>query len=67
MLYVTIAGAQIFSNAFFGQGTGAIAFTQLSCFGTEQNILECPISTDTSTCTHADDAGVICQESMFPL
>ncbi len=56
-------GAQIFSNAFFGQGSGPIGFTQLSCSGTEQTIADCPKEYDTSTCTHADDAGILCQES----
>lgn len=56
-------GAQIFSNAYFGSGMGPIAFRDLSCFGTENSILDCSYSMDAGTCTHADDAGVICQES----
>ena len=44
----------------FGQGFGPIHRTQVLCQGFEPNILLCPAQIDTSSCTHAMDAGVIC-------
>lgn len=47
-------------NTAFGQGTGPIHRTQVLCQGFEPNIFTCPAQQDTSSCTHAMDAGVIC-------
>ena len=47
-------------NARFGQGTGPIALSYLTCTGSETNILDCPRG-EIGTCTHADDASVQCQ------
>ena len=44
----------------FGQGFGPIHRTQVLCQGFEPNIFLCPAQLDTSSCTHAMDAGVIC-------
>ena len=47
-------------NARFGQGTGPIALSSLTCVGTETSILDCRRG-EIGTCTHADDASVQCQ------
>ena len=44
--------------AHFGQGTGAILRQYLQCAGTESQLVDCP--TSSSTCSHAEDAGVTC-------
>ena len=49
-----------YSNTAFGQGTGPIHRTQVLCQGFEPSIFTCPAQQDTSSCTHAMDAGVIC-------
>ena len=46
--------------AQFGQGTGPIAISKLSCSGNEESLLECVYSNSTSDCIHGDDAGVQC-------
>ena len=60
---LTTIGAEIFTNAHFGEGTGPIAYTNVACSGIESSLLDCDYSTDVSTCTHGDDAGASCQES----
>ena len=45
-------------NAVYGQGSGQSLVTHVACRGTETNIREC--SKDTSSCSHAEDAGVKC-------
>ena len=44
--------------AYFGQGSGAIFRQYLQCAGTESRLVDCP--TSSSSCTHAEDAGVTC-------
>ena len=44
--------------AHFGQGSGAILRQYLRCAGTESQLVDCP--TSSSTCSHAEDAGVTC-------
>ncbi|XP_072051705.1 scavenger receptor cysteine-rich domain-containing protein DMBT1-like [Amphiura filiformis] len=49
--------------ARFGQGAGMIFLDEVRCNGTEDKIIECPYASSLgiTTCTHANDAGVICQ------
>lgn len=47
-------------NTAYGQGTGPIYRTQVLCQGFEPTIFTCPAQQDTSSCTHANDAGVVC-------
>ena len=47
---------------YFGSGTGPILLSNLYCTGIESSLLECnQQSCDVTSCTHANDAGVICE------
>ncbi|XP_055046924.2 scavenger receptor cysteine-rich domain-containing protein DMBT1-like [Misgurnus anguillicaudatus] len=51
------------NGAFFGQGSGPVWLDGLSCSGNEPTVKNCPSKAlGTSTCTHGQDAGVICRE-----
>ena len=47
------------SLASFGQGAGPIALSHVACTGSESRLLDCS-SGAIGSCTHAEDAGVIC-------
>lgn len=50
------------TQAFFGQGNGTIAIENVACSGFELQLLACSSSAIFgTTCTHAEDAGVICE------
>ena len=58
-------GSKAKRNAYFGFGTGPILLSNLYCTGTESSLLECSHqSCGVTSCTHSNDAGVIC-ECMF--
>ena len=49
------------TSALFGEGTSASWLTDVTCTGTENNLLECTgLTYGTSTCSHGTDAGVRC-------
>ena len=52
-------GAQSFSNAFYGQGSGPIYLDNVQCSGSELDLFDCPGDT-TPSCTQSDAAGVRC-------
>ena len=48
-------------SAEYGQGTGPIWLSRLSCMGSEPNLFECgQLSVATKNCTHSNDAAVDC-------
>ena len=50
-----------YSNAFFGQGTGAIFLSDLGCSGSETRIDACShTGVGQHNCVHSEDAGVRC-------
>ena len=50
-----------YGSAYYGQGTGPIWLSRLSCFGNESNLFECgQLSVGTKNCTHSNDASVSC-------
>ena len=67
-IYISIIGASVFYNAYFGQGFGPIFLDDLLCTGRETRIIDCPRSTSTGVgdidlCRgHLDDAGLRCVE-----
>ncbi|XP_074539272.1 scavenger receptor cysteine-rich domain-containing protein DMBT1-like [Halichoeres trimaculatus] len=51
--------------AHFGEGTGPIWLDDVACTGSESSLSECEHSGfDQSECTHHEDAGVVCSDSM---
>lgn len=55
-------GAEATYDASFGQGDDHVAITNLYCTGSESSLAQCNYQTGSSvTCSHANDAGVICQ------
>lgn len=52
-------GAMNRTSAYFGQGTGTVFITDVQCVGTESQLEDCPYTTQNS-CTHSEDAGVVC-------
>ncbi len=49
-------------GAAYGMGPAGISLDNLACVGTEERILDCPFP-DNVFCTHAEDAGVDCNEN----
>ena len=62
-----IAASAVLANAAFGEGTGPIWMSGLSCGTTELSLFSCSSATplgsveNTTSCRHADDAAVRCQ------
>ena len=54
------SGAQFFTSAYFGQGSGTIALAYVQCSGRESSLLNCPHSPAHRYCYHYDDAGARC-------
>lgn len=46
----------------FGQGRGAIYFSEVDCSGDDIHILHCQRSSNISHCNHENDVGLICCE-----
>ena len=44
----------------FGPGSGSINGTSVACTGAEQRLMDCPINSDSTACSHANDAGITC-------
>ena len=62
------AGGVVYSNAFFGAGTGPIYLDDVACTSSSTQLLECssrPILTH--NCLHSADAGVGCEGSLLNL
>ena len=62
MVFFFQTGAQAYSSAYFGQGTGPIQLDNVGCSGTESTLLQCSHLTIINNCVHAEDAGVRCSQ-----
>ena len=58
IIYITDATA--YSNAYFGQGTGAILLDNVACVGNESRLVDCLYS-PIHNCLHSEDAGASCK------
>ena len=47
-------------STYFWEGTSNVILNDIICYGTEQNIGECTINAGPNTCSHDQDAGVVC-------
>ena len=55
------SSVRAYGSAHYGQGTGPILLSKLSCFGNESGLTDCgQLSMGTKNCTHSDDAAVYC-------
>ena len=62
--YHVNAGAEAFTQAIYGEGTGTIWLDNVQCTGSERSLINCTASSSgNNSCTHAQDAGVRCQFS----
>ena len=58
------SSVRAYGSAQYGQGTGPIWLSRLSCFGNESSLFECgQLSVATKNCTHSNDAAVDCRGS----
>ena len=48
------------AGGVFGAGEGEVFLDDLLCLGSEASLLACPRAVSQHSCTHADDAGVVC-------
>ena len=55
------AGSQALTEANFGQGTGRIWLSNVTCLGSERVLINCTSEfAEGTSCTHSQDAGVRC-------
>ena len=58
--------ARAYGSAQYGQGTGPILLSRLSCVGNESSLVDCSRSSaQTKNCTHSDDAVVHCDSYYY--
>ena len=60
-------GSMALGGAAFGEGSGVIIITSLSCSGEERSLANCSYSAGMNACTHAQDAGVRCRRGICKL
>ena len=58
------SSGRAYKSAYYGQGTGPIWLSNVSCVGTEYNLTECNhFGLTVRNCSHSNDAGVYCSSS----
>ena len=60
LLLIPFPGSRVVPLAQYGSGTGPIALDSVTCFGNEENLLDCLFDPDSTEDTHAEDVGVNC-------
>ena len=59
-------GGRVYSNAYFGAGSGQIFLDDVQCISSSSQLLECPSRPIMShNCLHSADAGVGCEGVLF--
>ena len=58
-------GAAFYSSAHFGQGTGPIFFDNVTCSGSEAQLINCSYVMPISNKNHCEDAGIQCVPGWF--
>ena len=53
------------SNIYFGEPQLPIFLDNVTCTGSESGLVDCPYDSNTSDCSHSQDAGTRCHPSMF--
>ena len=61
-IHVYAIGALIYINAYFGQGSGPILFSDVSCNGNEFTLDQCGFNSTPYYSSHSTDVGVKCLE-----
>ena len=61
---ILLTGATAHSLAHFGEGSDGIFLDDVGCDGSESLLLDCPYDANTIDCSHFEDAGVTCAESI---
>ena len=56
------SSGRAYRSAYYGQGTGPIWLSNVSCIGIESNIADCG-QFGVTNCTHSADSGVYCDNS----
>ena len=58
-----------YDTAMYGEGSGPILLSNVSCNGSESQLLDCPYEAPDSNCDHSLDAGIYCStcESILSL
>ena len=56
------SSGRAYKSAYYGQGTGPIWLSNVSCVGTESDLSDCS-HFGASNCTHSADAGAYCYNS----
>ena len=60
------SSVRAYGSAQYGQGTGPIWLSRLSCFGNESSLFECgQLSVAAKNCTHSNDATVRCYHYQY--
>ena len=61
LIFFFTTDATAYSFARYGRGTGPIHLDNVACTGTEDALVNCTYDSDTSDCSHFEDASVLCQ------
>ena len=65
VIVLTIYSLSLLLRTDFGQGTGPIHRTEVTCQGFEPNLFTCPARSNTTSCDHSLDAGVVCISTLL--
>ena len=61
IMTILIIGSIAHTGAYFERGTAPTLLDDVACTGTESRLMNCRYDSNTSDCTHSEDAGVTCR------